>query len=91
MAFCPDVQPDRPRSGRPPATTRAELEKVAFRLFEQNGFDETSVDQIAEAAGIARRTSFHYSPSTADLVWGSSMLNSTGRGRGWAGSRWTCP
>jgi mycofactocin system transcriptional regulator len=60
----------RPRIGRPPATTRVELERVAFGLFDEKGFDETSVDDIAEAAGIARRTFFRYYPSKSDLVWG---------------------
>lgn len=70
VAFSADQQTDRPRAGRPPSTTRADLEQVAFALFAAHGFDETSVDQIAEAAGIARRTFFHYSPTKADLVWG---------------------
>jgi mycofactocin system transcriptional regulator len=61
---------DRPRIGRPPATTRIELERVAFGLFDEKGFDETSVDDIAAAAGIARRTFFRYYPSKTDLVWG---------------------
>jgi TetR/AcrR family transcriptional regulator, regulator of mycofactocin system len=65
-----DAKVARSRSGRPPSTTRAELERVAFLLFDAHGFDETSVEQIAEAAGIARRTFFHYSPSKTDLVWG---------------------
>lgn len=61
---------NRARTGRPPSTTRAELERVAFELFDERGFDETSVDDIAAAAGIARRTFFRYYPSKFDLVWG---------------------
>jgi TetR/AcrR family transcriptional regulator, regulator of mycofactocin system len=51
-------------------TSRAELERVAFALFARDGFDATSVDDIAAAAGIGRRTFFRYFPSKADLVWG---------------------
>lgn len=51
-------------------TSRAELERVAFTLFARDGFDDTSVDDIAAAAGIGRRTFFRYFPSKADLVWG---------------------
>ena len=58
------------RLGRPPSTSRAELEEVALRLFAERGFDETSVEDIAAAAGIGRRTFFRYYPSKLDLVWG---------------------
>lgn len=61
---------DRPRGGRPPATSRSELERVAYWLFGKHGFDETSIDDITAAAGIARRTFFRYYPSKSDLVWG---------------------
>jgi mycofactocin system transcriptional regulator len=60
----------RGRVGRRPATTHADLEEVAFALFAERGFDETSVDDIAAAAGIGRRTFFRYYPSKSDLVWG---------------------
>ena len=60
----------RERKGRPPATTREVLEEVALELFVSNGFAETTVDEIADAAGISRRTLFRYYPSKNDLVWG---------------------
>jgi mycofactocin system transcriptional regulator len=62
--------PDRPRIGRKPSTTHDQLEAVALQLFVSRGFDETSIDDIAAAAGIARRTFFRYYPSKSDLVWG---------------------
>lgn len=58
------------RSGRPRITSRAELERAALRLFLDRGFDETSVDDIAAAAGIGRRTFFRYYQSKNDVVWG---------------------
>jgi mycofactocin system transcriptional regulator len=61
---------EKPRGGRPPATSRSELERVAYQLFDKHGFDETSIDDITAAAGIARRTFFRYYPSKSDLVWG---------------------
>lgn len=60
----------RARTGRRPATSHAELERLAFALFAERGFDATSVDDIAAAAGIARRTFFRYYGSKSDLVWG---------------------
>ncbi|GAA3204894.1 mycofactocin system transcriptional regulator [Actinocorallia longicatena] len=56
--------------GRPRATSRASLERAGFELFALKGFDATTVDDIAAAAGIARRTYFHYFASKNDLVWG---------------------
>lgn len=57
-------------TGRRPRTSRAELERVALDLFAQRGFDETTVDDIAAAAGIGRRTFFRYYASKNDAVWG---------------------
>ncbi|WP_200886610.1 mycofactocin system transcriptional regulator [Phaeacidiphilus oryzae] len=59
-----------PRTGRPRATTRAELERIGFARFAEQGFEQTTVEDIARAAGIARRTFFRYFASKADLVWG---------------------
>lgn len=58
------------RAGRPGVTTRAELETVARELFVRRGFDATTVDDIAAAAGIGRRTFFRYYASKNDVVWG---------------------
>ena len=60
--------------GRRRATSQAELEQVAFGLFEANGFEQTTVDDIAAAAGIGRRTFFRYFPSKNDVPWGMFEL-----------------
>ncbi|WP_459800279.1 mycofactocin system transcriptional regulator [Herbidospora sp. RD11066] len=60
----------RPTRGRRATTDHAAIERVAFRLFAERGFEETSVDAIAEAAGIGRRTLFRYYPSKNDIPWG---------------------
>ena len=61
---------DERGAGRPPVTSRARLEQVALDLFARDGFDATTVDRIAEAAGVARRTFFRYFASKNDVVWG---------------------
>jgi mycofactocin system transcriptional regulator len=60
--------------GRKRVTSRAELEQAAFALFAANGFDATTVDEIAAAAGIGRRTFFRYFPSKNDIPWGAFEL-----------------
>lgn len=59
-----------PAPGRPPATSHAAIEQVAFRLFAAQGFIETTTDQIAAGAGIGRRTLFRYFASKNDIPWG---------------------
>jgi mycofactocin system transcriptional regulator len=44
--------------------------RVALELFARRGFDETTMDDIADALGIARRTLFRYFNSKNDIVWG---------------------
>ena len=56
--------------GRRRVTSRADLEQVAFELFAANGFEQTTVEDIAAAAGIGRRTFFRYFPSKNDIPWG---------------------
>jgi mycofactocin system transcriptional regulator len=57
--------------GRRRATSRQELEVAAFGLFAERGFEATTVDDIARAAGIGRRTFFRYFPSKNDIPWGA--------------------
>lgn len=57
------------RRGRPRGTSERALELIALRLFTDQGFEETTVDQIAGAAGVSRRTFFRYFDSKADVLW----------------------
>jgi mycofactocin system transcriptional regulator len=56
--------------GRRPVTDHAAIESAAFRLFDEQGFDQTTMEQIADAVGVGRRTLFRYFPSKNDIPWG---------------------
>jgi mycofactocin system transcriptional regulator len=64
-----DVPGTVPRRGRPPGTSARNLELIALRLFTANGFDETTVEQIAAEAGVSRRTFFRYYDTKAAVLW----------------------
>ncbi|WP_426977271.1 TetR family transcriptional regulator [Pseudarthrobacter sp. O4] len=49
---------------------RAEVIEVAFRLFAEHGFDQTTVEQIAAEAGLSRTTFFRYFGTKEDVVLG---------------------
>lgn len=53
---------------------QTELTSVAQDLFVTQGYDRTTVDQIAAAAGMSKRTFFRYFPSKDDLVIGKYDL-----------------
>jgi mycofactocin system transcriptional regulator len=57
------------KRGRPPGTSARDLEVIALRLFTEHGFEETTVERIAAAAGVSRRTFFRYFDSKADVLW----------------------
>ena len=47
---------------------RAEVQRQAWLLFSEHGFEMTTVDRIAAASGMSRRTFFRYFASKDDLV-----------------------
>ena len=57
------------RRGRPPGTSRRELELIALRLFTEQGFDNTTIEQIAAEAGVSKRTFFRYFGSKTSVLW----------------------
>ena len=58
------------RVGRRRSTTPHHITDVAIELFTARGFSEVSVDDVAQAAGISRRTLFRYYASKNAIPWG---------------------
>ncbi len=60
---------DRP-TGRPRTIDPAAVSLVALRLFDEQGFDAVSMDDVAAAAGISRGRCSGCSRARPALVWG---------------------
>ncbi|MEU4240189.1 TetR family transcriptional regulator [Actinoplanes sp. NPDC026619] len=53
---------------RKKAKTRLAIREHAMRLFEEQGYASTTVDQIAEAAEVSPSTFFRYFPTKEDVI-----------------------
>ncbi|MGA5561824.1 TetR/AcrR family transcriptional regulator [Streptomyces platensis] len=63
--------PGTPKIGlreRKKIQTREAIRRAAYRLFEEQGYDATPIDQIAEAADVSPSTVFRYFPTKEDIV-----------------------
>ncbi|GGD43017.1 TetR family transcriptional regulator [Microbacterium faecale] len=49
---------------------RQQISETATQLFIEHGFAATTIEQIAEAAGVSRRSFFRYFPSKEDVILG---------------------
>src|ERR1700691_6384775 len=48
------------------------LGKAAITLFEEQGYDQTTVAEIAEAAGLTKRTFFRYFSDKREVLFNGS-------------------
>jgi AcrR family transcriptional regulator len=58
--------------GRPVEADPDAIALTALRLFAARGIDEVTMAEIAEAAGVSRRTLYRWFPSKGALVWGGA-------------------
>lgn len=67
----PNAEPDTPKLGlreRKQKFTKNAIWDAAIDLFAEKGYDNTTIDEIAEAAFVSRRSLFRYFESKNDLM-----------------------
>src|SRR4029450_10969347 len=68
MQLSQDDQPPVGLRERKKARTKTAIQEHALRVFRGQGYDATTVEQIAEAAEISPSTFFRYFPTKEDVV-----------------------
>lgn len=74
------------RRERKKEETRRKIMDVAFKLFVEQGFDNTTIDQITEQADVGKGTFYNYFPSKEAVFF--DFMEDLGNQRGeklWAG------
>jgi AcrR family transcriptional regulator len=68
----PVTEPEPDWRQRKKTATRDRIRANALRLFGEQGYDATTVEQIAAAAGVSHMTFFRYFPAKEDVALSDS-------------------
>ncbi|WP_328553734.1 MULTISPECIES: TetR/AcrR family transcriptional regulator [unclassified Streptomyces] len=64
----PAAEPQPGLRERKKIKTRIAIREATYRLIEEQGYDATTIEQIAEAAEVSPSTVFRYFPTKEDIV-----------------------
>ncbi len=68
IGFVSSLSPKSTRRQRKQDQTADHLSATAYRLFEAHGYDEVSMEQVAEVADVAKATLYKYFPVKEALI-----------------------
>jgi AcrR family transcriptional regulator len=54
-----------------------QLRELALVMFDEQGFEATTVDELAQGAGVSRRTFFRYFPTKEDVIFSDHSYHLT--------------
>jgi AcrR family transcriptional regulator len=60
------------------ASARERLAEAAFALFDERGYEQTTVDDISERAGLGRATFFRHYRSKEDVIFPDRLIEQVG-------------
>jgi len=72
MTLVTEPVPEPDWRQRKKTATRDRIRTSALRLFREQGYDATTVEQIAAAAGVSHMTFFRYFPAKEDVALSDS-------------------
>lgn len=68
-----EAEPPGPKAARGRTSSRHAILEAAVSVFERDGYQSTSIDDIAEAAGVSRRTVYHHFKAKNDILVAATL------------------
>src|ERR1700689_4807307 len=63
-----EAPPETPRRGRPRGSTRERILDVALELFSEQGYEQTSLREIADRLGVTKAALYYHFERKEDIL-----------------------